>query len=190
MIKQSPHYRFNRTLIENCSPTLARLKTANLFTLSFSSRQELDACLLKWNSELNEKGVFLTVLRKYQKRALIYVYRQSKLQSDLMKKGVSEFLSQYGYRSCNARYAIQKLRERFTECGDFPHEIGLFLSYPLGDVKGFIDHRGQNCKCAGCWKVYEDETMALRLFAQYKKCKDIYLQCFQNGFSLAKLTVA
>ena len=29
------------------------------------------------------------------------------------------------------------------ESGEFPHEVGLFLSYPPEDVKGFIDHRAR-----------------------------------------------
>lgn len=36
----------------------------------------------------------------------------------------------------------------------FPHEIGLFLSYPPEDVRGFIEHKGHESKCEGCWKVY------------------------------------
>ena len=39
------------------------------------------------------------------------------------------------------------------ESGEFPHEVGLFLSYPPEDVKGFIDHRANNFKCAGLWTV-------------------------------------
>ena len=36
----------------------------------------------------------------------------------------------------------------------FPHEIGLFLSYPPEDVRRFIEHKGHESKCEGCWKVY------------------------------------
>ena len=38
----------------------------------------------------------------------------------------------------------------------FPHEIGIFLGYPLADVAGFIRNKGRNCKCIGTWKVYGD----------------------------------
>ena len=43
------------------------------------------------------------------------------------------------------------------ESGEFPHEVGLFLSYPPEDVKGFIAHRANDFKCAGLWKVYGNE---------------------------------
>ena len=35
--------------------------------------------------------------------------------------------------------------------------MGLFLSYPPEDVKGFIDHRANDFKYAGLWKAYGDE---------------------------------
>ena len=42
----------------------------------------------------------------------------------------------------------------------FPHEIGLFLGYPFEDVMGFIENKGENYLCSGCWKVYSCEQDA------------------------------
>ena len=70
------------------------------------------------------------------------------------------------------------------------HEIGLFLGYPLEDVQGFIENCGKNYRLCGCWKVYGDPQAALRCFARYEKCARVYLQCYQNGHSLSRLTVA
>ena len=69
-------------------------------------------------------------------------------------------------------------------------EIGLFLGYPVEDVLGFIENAGQNCKCCGCWKVYCNECEAVRTFARYKKCRDIYKRLWQEGRSVLQLTVA
>ena len=76
------------------------------------------------------------------------------------------------------------------ESGEFPHEVGLFLSYPPEDVKGFIDHRANGFKCAGLWKVYGDEEKARSLFAKYKKCTEIYCALWQSGSKLEQLAVA
>ena len=76
------------------------------------------------------------------------------------------------------------------ESGEFPHEVGLFLSYPPEDVKGFIDHRANNFKCTGPWKVYGDEGKARSLFAKYKKCTEIYCALWQSGSKLEQLAVA
>ena len=76
------------------------------------------------------------------------------------------------------------------ESGDFPHEVGLFLSYPPEDVKGFIENRAANAKCTGVWKVYGDERQARQTFAKYKKCTDIYCRSWRAGSSLERLAVA
>ncbi len=52
--------------------------------------------------------------------------------------------------------------------------MGLFLSHPPEDVKGFIAHRANDFKCAGLWKVYGDEEKARSLFKKYKKYTEIY----------------
>ena len=68
--------------------------------------------------------------------------------------------------------------------------MGLLLGYPPEDVQGFIEHRAQDCKCVGCWKVYGDEEKARSLFAQYKKCTEIYCALWQSGSKLEQLAVA
>ena len=37
-------------------------------------------------------------------------------------------------------------------------------------IRDSIDHRANNFKCTGPWKVYGDEGKARSLFAKYKKC--------------------
>ena len=51
-------------LIEHCSPTLASLKTANLFTFSYNREAELSNQLNSWNQKLSGRGIELAVLRK------------------------------------------------------------------------------------------------------------------------------
>ena len=76
------------------------------------------------------------------------------------------------------------------ESGEFPHEVGLFLSYPPEDVKGFIAHRANDFKCAGLWKVYGDEQAAKNIFEKYEVCSKIYSLQWQQGKSIEQLTVA
>jgi hypothetical protein len=179
-----------RFLIEHCSPTLAGLKTANLFSCPINSDSELNTYLWKANNELNNKDVYLDVLRRDNDRAIIYVYRKKKLQKELLDKNISDFLALYGYSCSSVSYSIEYLKKRFESGDSFPHEIGVFLGYPLEDVIGFIDNAGKNSKCSGCWKVYSDECNAVKLFELYNKCKKIYMKLFAGGRSIMQLTVA
>ena len=99
-------------------------------------------------------------------------------------------MKKYGYESIDPAYALERLRSRLAQREDFPHEIGLFLGYPLGDVIGFIKNAGQNCKCVGCWKVYCNECEAVKVFAKFKKCTSVYVRLWNQGRSVRQLTVA
>lgn len=179
-----------RYLIEHCSPTLASLKTANLFSCEFLSDAALEQDLCNWNEYFSGKGVSILVLRKRGNRALVYVYREHRLKRDLERPGVADFLQENGYNGTDVDSAIATLRAKLEQWDEFPHEIGLFLGYPLGDVIGFIQNEGRNCKCTGCWKVYCNECEACKLFAQYRKCKEVYTRLWKQGRSVLLLTVA
>ena len=64
------------------------------------------------------------------------------------------------------------------------------LGYPAEDVQGFIENETKECKCVGCWKVYGDEEKAKKIFDKYRKCSQVYLDRFERGYTLEKLTVA
>lgn len=179
-----------RHLIEHCSPTLASLKTANLFNHSFSSEEELEKQLSDLNGQLGKKGITLLLLYKRRNKALIYVFRKNRLQADLNQPGVGRFLKKYGYEHMGVDYALEMLKKRLEEEESFPHEIGIFLGYPLGDVIGFIRNGGKNCKCLGCWKVYCNECEAVKTFARYQRCRAVYSRLWESGRSVWQLTVA
>lgn len=177
-------------LIAHCAPTLASLKTASLFMVAFSRQTELGRQVEHCNEQLQKKGLFLLVMRCEKKRALLYVCRESHLQADLQKPGVARFLKRYGYQHTDLAYALKRLMKRLQEETSFPHEIGIFLGYPLGDVIGFIQNEGKNSKCVGCWKVYCNECEARRQFARFDKCRQVYGRLWNQGRSVWQLTVA
>lgn len=176
-------------VIEYCAPTLASLKTGNLFSLPSVSQEDLKSFILTWNEKLREKGVKVVILKE-KCPTLIYVYRKSRLNEDINKKEVKEFLKIIGYDFNSSIQAIEFLKTRIEKLSSFPHEIGLFLGYPFEDVIGFIENKGQNCKYSGHWKVYCDECEAIRKFQKYNKCKKVYSKLWNQGSSLLKLTVA
>ena len=177
-------------LIQYSAPTLASLKTASLFSYKFTSPQALKGEVSTWNEKLAPKGVNIRILRQGESRALIYVYRRAKLQADLNREENLRLLQDFGYKNGDINYALARLRQRLKKTEDFPHEIGLFLGYPLCDVVGFIKNKGKDFKCSGCWKVYGDPEETQALFSQYRRCRDCYLAMYQQGKTILQLTVA
>lgn len=181
---------FDSMLIKHCSPTLAGLKTAGLFNFRFCSEQEAQQTLSLWNRNLNPKGVCIRILKMNSCRALIYVYRRTLLGRLLADERILAFLAPYGYHGLSDDESLLLLERRVQACPEFPHEIGVFLGYPLDDVIGFIENSGRNCKCCGCWKVYCNECEALRTFARYEKCRLVYERLFLSGRPLIQLAVS
>lgn len=180
---------FEKLLIEYCSPMLACLKLANLFSVVHCSDQELIRQIGYWNERMEAKGITLTLLKRKNGRALVYACRKKLLEEHLKSEEISNFLSRYGYASLNADYAIERLKKRMEESDEFPHEIGVFLDYPIGDVEGFIQNAGRGYKCAGCWKVYCDECEARKKFEQFRKCREVYMNLWRAGESIEHLAV-
>ena len=158
-------------LIRHCSPTLAGIKTGNLFSCACPSRKDLTRDLCRLNKKLVPKGIRILPLRVCKGRALIYAYRPHALESDLTDHRARALLLKYGYVPENPNGCVVHLIHRLRSEGEFPHEIGIFLGYPLEDVDGFITHQGENCKLCGCWKVYGNVEQARRTFASYEKCR-------------------
>ena len=178
-------------LVESCSPTLAGLKPANLFRCE--ETPELFSAVFAWNRKLQPSGLQIRVLKRCRSTGscLIYVCRRAWVQQVLEQQEIRAFLSGEGYdMSRSMDQVLCQLARRLCIQRDFPHEIGIFLDYPLGDVIGFIVNQGRNFKCAGCWKVYCDECACRKTFAKYKKCRDVYVRLWQQGRSVLQLTVA
>ena len=187
---------FETVMIEQCSPVLAGLKPAGLFRYETSDSSDLAKRVRSWNAQLSGKGLRVEVLKGCVRthRYLVYVYRESRLRAVLAERSVREFLAQEGYALPTSpddySTLIRQLSRRLCCAADFPHEIGVFLGYPLTDVVGFIQNQGRNFTCCGCWKAYGDPETARRHFAQLNKCTAVYLRLFHSGTPITRLAVA
>lgn len=177
-------------IVRHCSPTLAGLKTGNMFTCPYQNKKSLLKEVRQMNRRLTKKGLRMVPLRFLKERALLYIYRPNRLKDDLSDGSAMEILKEQGYENNVAPCCIVKLIKKMQLQREIPHEVGLFLGYPPEDVQGFIENNACNYKCAGCWKVYGDEKAAKQTFEKYKKCTEIYCAQWKKGNSIENLTVA
>ena len=183
---------FESALAQLCAPTLARVKPASLFRYQPAPGVTLAHRVAHWNRELSGQGVTVRLLKSCPRTGagLVYVYRPDWLGRILADPWVGRFLWQEGYRPGDPEALLAQLSHRLCCDGDFPHEIGVFLGYPLTDVQSFIRHRGRNYTYCGYWKAYGDPARARQCFARYKKCEEVYKRLFARGTPLQRLTVA
>ena len=81
---------FEQLLVEHCAPTLAGIKTANLF--SYSGDDALSK-VRQWNRLLYKLRLRLTILSNINGKTLIYIYRIDLLDKTLYDSKVRDFLN-------------------------------------------------------------------------------------------------
>jgi hypothetical protein len=155
-----------RIIVNCCGPVLMGCKPAALFTLpSQSAFARLPALL--------PKHLSLMVLRKTGGRLQVLLFQKETLEKTILDESAGTVLAGMGYpKSESILITLGYLKKQF-ETREFPHEIGLFLGYPVEDVLGFVRHKGRNYKFCGYWKVYGDVEQAKLRFRQYDACRDL-----------------
>lgn len=121
-----------RTIIRNCSPTLAGLKPANLFTFpgafiedggeeasrrAAENRRRLRTAATACARQLEIAGIRLRVLVWRPCGALIYVYRPEMLANYLADPRAAEPLHAEGYPAGDLEPCIDMLAARIAEAG-------------------------------------------------------------------------
>lgn len=169
---------------------MAGIKTGSIYSCPYETQEELLRELQGQNRKLSPRGLRIIPLRFGEDRALLYLFRPEELVRDLQCPRAQKILSDAGYDDLRLGNCMRCLIERLQRREDFPHEIGLFLSYPPEDVQGFIDNRARNYKRICAWKVYGDVEKAQRTFEKYRKCTQIYCRSYHAGRTLEELAVA
>ena len=165
-----------RLIAYYCALALAGIKPANIASCSKKQFANLNFGLEKLNGELNRKDIFIEILCECEKRALLIVYRRNILERHLSRRCNKDFLKQCGYpEEGTAAEYLTVLRAKLRGSG-FPHEIGVFLGYPLCDIYGFINHRDKGCLLVGEWKVYHNADEAENI--------SHFFLCHSLGFSV------
>ena len=177
-------------IVRYCAPTLAGLKMAALICIP-RCFEPLERITQSYNQRFNNKGLFFRILCSCGKRHLFYIYWPKLVSAYISCPHVAAFMSGRGYGAdLPLQDALDRLAERFNEQRDFPHELGIFLGYPLEDVLGFIRYKGKMAKCCGEWKVYGDVGKACRRFDVYNCCRRDFMRRYDNGATLDKLIIA
>ena len=107
----------DQILIDQCAPTLAGLKTGNMFPVSIEPGQDICAELRSLNRLLREKGIRVVIFRKNDKRALLYLYRPDYLERDLGYPEARRILEEKGYCCSSPGKCLAQLIRHMTEDG-------------------------------------------------------------------------
>ena len=175
-------------MIKHGAPTLAGIKTGNIFSLKMES-DDYKTEIREANAVLRKKGLRLIPVSKSKKKMMVYLYRPDFLKRDLSAPEAEEILEEKGYPCGDVSCCIVELVKHMAADEEFPHEIGLFLGYPPSAVKGFMKSSCDGVKCIGCWKAYSNENEAKKTFEKYDHCRAVYQNEAKKGRPLESMIV-
>ena len=182
---------FEAVLVRQCAPTLAGMKPGSIFCFNHSPLEVSRQKVCQWNKQLAPFGLTVQILleRPNSGSVIVFVYRHDRLEQMLSDDAYQRFLAEAGYARTNLDGLLEQLAYRLRTQPEFPHEIGVFLGYPLRDVIGFIENHGRNFTCCGFWKSYGDPAEMQVCFACYRRCIQTYVAMFEQGIPIERLAV-
>ena len=181
IIKEMDVHSIPLQLALQCAPVISGIKISNLLTIPAKSLRELSVVLKK--TELSFR-----ILYPGRERLVILIYREAKLREYLAREEVMAFIYKCGYETSDISKIFPVFVKRYVRYmelkQDFPHELGLFLGYPIEDVEGFIKENGKNYLYSGYWKVYKDTELKIRLFKNYEKVQTEIVRLLYEGLDI------
>lgn len=158
------------TIAHSAAPTLARVKPSSLLIFS-KDNKNLKNSWEKYKKEIKDNlEIKFFELNKNEKNTVVLFYNSNMLEDTIKQKNNIKFLKRFGYNEkMSLTQCLFILRERYEEV--CPHEIGIFLGYPVKDVDIFVNCPNKKCLLVGYWKVYNDIEKAKNIFDKYDKVK-------------------
>ncbi|HJA63766.1 MAG TPA: DUF3793 family protein [Candidatus Intestinimonas stercoravium] len=172
----------------HCGPALVGMKPANLISLSRVQYPDLEEQLEAYDRQFRDRGVRLRQLSECRRGVLLLVYHSERLEEQLRAPSVTALLRRDGYPvGGGIEEMLSFLSIRLGASEDFPHEIGLFLGYPVEDVLGFQRCGGRDCKLCGYWKVYSNVERARAMFQRFDRCREALCSRLAEGMTLGEI---
>lgn len=170
LMKKNEGYRaFETYLLFNIAPLIEKVKPASLVRIT--DRNDFLSFWNEMKSSMRIEDVEFMELKTHCNAKVVIFYNKELLREYFSQRSVRNFLVDYGYDQFqNIDLMLERLKSRFeSSC---PHEIGIFLGYPVEDTIEFIKNHGKNCLLCGYWKVYKNKAFAESIFEKYDEAKN------------------
>lgn len=176
---------FDETIIHGGAPALCGIKPACLFSMNGENYFSGLWKLRSWQADFSKRKIYFVPLKKDGGRILFFVYDKNLLEKLCKKPSSTAYLLAKGYPVQKGFSAVlSELLHRLAVNEHFPHEVGLFLGYPLEDVIGFENFGAERFKYSGFWKVYGNKDNAIRQMNLYKSCTETCMKLLASGLSV------
>ncbi|EHQ88561.1 DUF3793 family protein [Desulfosporosinus youngiae] len=157
-------------LVESLAPLVLRFKPSVLLNVSL----ENETAWKEFKGLFTQpKALQIKTIRKLNGRLQVIFYQKELLDSVLRQKPIQEFLKTLSYpKQYSLNAYLSFLKHRITSLA-FPHEVGVFLGYPLKDVLGFMGLLPLPYKRTQGWRIYGEETPSNEIYEKYRQARSM-----------------
>ncbi len=163
-------------LLVKTAPVIAGIKPAILLRLCkcrhIRKMTHYDSFCIHQDEIIKLLNLKCLVMKNDGRDIQVLFYDPQVMSEALQQEAIVAFLGEHGYREPeNTDTTLAQLKSRFS--GQyFPHEIGIFLGYPLKDVQGYMGRKEIAAKLEkALWRVFGDPAESLRLMNQYRSAE-------------------
>lgn len=163
---------FIKWLVETLGPVLIGSKPAEL--LSFPKHEkELSKKIDSIEKHIGKCKKIAYILFKNKNDSIkILFYNPQTLDDNLREYRNIKFLKSLGYpKKYDLKEYLEVLVSKMVD-GFIPHEIGVFLGYPLKDIMGFIGHPSLKLTKVNGWRVYGDPRLSDKRRSEFIEAKN------------------
>lgn len=143
-------------------------------TLSLGRRDGRKFSKITTLKAIKTLGLQGMILRETETAHIVLAYRKCSIENILESAKEREVLEQLGYSLRSAYTALAFLRKRYDYC-HCPPELGIFLGFPVEDVKDYMCGTKKKCLLCGYWQVYNNLGEAKKTFQAYDDAKESML---------------
>ena len=106
-----------------------------------------------------------------ERRSQLFIYHIESLKEVLADTETSRYLMRLGYPAEGSVDIYVDLLASKLRSGIFPHEIGIFLGYPLKDVCGFMGTSPIPYRKTMGWRMYGDTRPSEKMYHQFRSAR-------------------
>ncbi|KOA18192.1 hypothetical protein CLHOM_30700 [Clostridium homopropionicum DSM 5847] len=169
------------TITYNVAPVIAKYKPSYLFIFHNQGKRKLYDFWEKYKYSIGkELNIKYFELKKEEYSSAVLFYDKNQMDNILKEDKYIYFLAAHGYKvGISLEEVFITLKERYAKfC---PHEMGLFLGYPLEDVLDFMENPNKEALIFGYWKVYHNAEKAQDTFKKYDEIKMKVINLINEG---------
>ena len=174
-------------LLYNASLVISEAKPSATITLKKGKDSIYDKWIKYGKDFLGNINIKHIDLRECDNALIILIYDEEQLKKYIFREENKAFLMKLGYyEEEKIDSYMEKLKERYNEF-KCPHELGVFLGFPIDDVKDFMECTKKKCLACGYWMGFDNYNTAKKIFNTYDRIKEHTMEHILKGSSSHKV---